>query len=234
MVSEDSSSQSNNTLHEFVTSNQFGSHGGYDAYSNSLPLTIHSLSERMSRSIDIVRPDVGPDRHLIDLVGKSSNEASSHHHSQRLSLSLGSSFPCGGERNLASSIMSPNFFMAMKEGCDMGFDYDGSNGYAAPSPNQSWFGTGTGFVAVLGNSKYLQPAQSLLQEMLTVGGEAIDRSNKKYIEKLGRKAPFRLSSKLKAELSAFESMAYDKNGDYVDLLKLIALLEEVQFFLGLK
>lgn len=206
MVSEDSSSNSN-ILREFVASNHFGSHSFDASYSNSLPLSIHSLSERMSRSIDIV---VGPDRHLIDLVGKS-NEASHHQHqsqsqsqSQRLSLSL------GGSSMMNSS--NPNFSF-------MGFDYDG-NGYAPPwSGNQS-------FVALLMNSKYLHPAQSLLEEMLSVGGEAIDRSNSKYTEKLGRKGPFRLSSKLKAELSTCE-LACDKHGDYVDLLKLIALLEEV-------
>lgn len=228
MVSEDSSSQSNhnnNILHEFVTSssfneNQFGSHH-FDAasYSASLPLSIHCLSERMSRSIDIVQED----RHLIDLLGKS-NEPSQQ--SQRLSLSLGS-HPCG--QSLNSSILNHGYLTALKEGCEMGLinDYtcDGS-GYL----NQSCLSqfTNQAFAAGIGNSKYLQPAQSLLQEMLSVGGENIDGSNKKYIEKLSRKGSFRLSSKLKAELSSCE-LVCEKHGDYVNLLKIIALLEEVSF-----
>lgn len=232
MVSEDSSSQSNNNniLHEFVTSSsfnesQFGSHH-FDAasYSPSLPLSIHCLSERMSRSIDIVQED----RHLIDLLGKS-NEPSQQ--SQRLSLSLGS-HPCG-QRSLNSSILNHGYLTALKEGCDMGFDRlindytcDGS-GYV----NQSCLSqfTNQAFAAGIGNSKYLQPAQSLLQEMLSVGGDNIDGSNKKYMEKLSRKlGSFRLSSKLRAELSSCE-LVCEKHGDYVNLLKLIALLEEVYF-----
>ncbi|KAG6408784.1 hypothetical protein SASPL_131807 [Salvia splendens] len=210
MVSEDSSS------HPFPH---------FDAYSSSLPQSIHSLSERMPRSIDI-----GPDRHLIDLLGKS-NEAS------RLSLSLGSE-PCGGERALNPSVMNPAaYLIAMKEGCEMGFDdfgCDGSVGYAAPSVNQSWCGNGNqnhnqnqSFVASIMSSKYLQPAQSLLQEMLSVGGEGVDTSNRRYMDRLSRRGAFRLSSKLKAELSSCE-LACEKHDDYVNLLELIALLEEVE------
>ncbi|XP_057766034.1 BEL1-like homeodomain protein 11 isoform X2 [Salvia miltiorrhiza] len=156
----------------------------------------------MSRSIDI-----GPDRHLIDLLGKS-NEAS-----QRLSLSLG-----GGERGLNMNPAAA-YLIAMKEGCDqMGFDdYD----YAAmnqPYGNQSFA------ASMMGSSKYLQAAQSLLQEMLSVGGEGVDTSSRRYMDRLSRR---RLSAKLKAELSSCELLC-EKHGEYVKLVKLIGLLEEVE------
>ncbi|KAH6795175.1 hypothetical protein C2S52_005652 [Perilla frutescens var. hirtella] len=150
----------------------------------------------MSRSIDIVRASNNPDPHLIDLLGKPSGL------SQKLSLSLGGgSIPCGGQR---AALL------------DHGYVINQSLEYNI-WPNQS-------FVASIGSSKYLQPAQSLLQEMLSV-----DRGDKQCMEtRLSRiRGPFRLSSKLKADLSSLESIC-EKHGDYVSLLKLIALLEEVE------
>ncbi|XP_042063808.1 BEL1-like homeodomain protein 11 [Salvia splendens] len=129
----------------------------------------------------------------------------------RLSLSLGS-VPFG-ER-----VMNPAaYLIAMKEGCGMGFD-------DFPQINQSWCGGGNpnqSFVASIGGSKYLQPAQSLLREMVSVGGEGVDASNRRFMDRLGRRGALRVSSKLKAELSGCELVCDD-------LLKLIGLLEEVE------
>ncbi|KAL1561058.1 BEL1-like homeodomain protein 11 [Salvia divinorum] len=130
----------------------------------------------------------------------------------RLSLSLGS-VPFG-ER-----VMNPaSYLIAMKEeGCGMGFD-------GFPSINQSWCGDGNpnqSFVASIGSSKYLQPAQSLLQEMVSVGGDGVHASNRRCMDRLGRRVAFRVSCKLKAELSSCELVC-------VNLLKLIGLLEEVE------
>ncbi|XP_042058058.1 BEL1-like homeodomain protein 11 [Salvia splendens] len=129
----------------------------------------------------------------------------------RLSLSLGS-VPFG-ER-----VMNPAaYLIAMKEDCGMGFD-------DFPSINQSLCGDGNpnqSFVASIGSSKYVQPAQSLLQEMVSVGGEGVDASNRRSMDRLSRRGALHASSKLKAELSGCELVC-------VDLLKLIGLLEEVE------
>ncbi|KAL8459041.1 hypothetical protein ACS0TY_036499 [Phlomoides rotata] len=177
MVSEDSSSYTTN--HHF------------DAYSESLPPSIRSLSDGSE-----------PDRHLIDLLGPSNGA------SQRLSLSLGGSVQRG--------LLNPS--------CAMGFDYCTSDGSANYSMNQSWSSYGAESIAV---SKYLQPAQSLLEEMLSIGGINV---NQKYSEKLcrnSRKGAFSLSSRIKAEISNAE-LLIEKHEDYVNLLKLIALLQEVE------
>ncbi|KAK4481447.1 hypothetical protein RD792_012341 [Penstemon davidsonii] len=83
-----------------------------------------------------------------------------------------------------------------------------------------------------GSSKYLKPAQSLLEEMVSVGSKDIDISNQKYVEKLShgsKKGYFGLSSELKAEFSNSNSeLLGEKHGTYVNLLKLLALLEEVE------
>ncbi|KAL0314648.1 UNVERIFIED_CONTAM: BEL1-like homeodomain protein 11 [Sesamum angustifolium] len=66
--------------------------------------------------------------------------------------------------------------------------------------------------------------------MVSVGGKDIDLSNQKYVEKLSRgsrKGSHGLSSELKAELSSGELLP-EKHGSYTNLIKLLALLEEVE------
>ncbi|KAI3460351.1 hypothetical protein Pfo_017014 [Paulownia fortunei] len=260
MVSEDSSSHSNNSIpHEFVassssTQNQFGNQH-FDAYgtdsvsnspySQSLPLSIRCLGESMSRSVDFVHTpqpsdecDINQDKRLMDLLG-TSNEAA--HRSRRLSLSLGS-VPCR-QKPLNSNVLNPGYLSsgaAAKEACNVGFDrvindytFDGSAfAPSSASLNQSWLTSyeTESFAAAIGSSKYLQPTQSLLEEMLSIGGKDIDTINQKYMEKLSRgsrRGSFSLSSKLKAEFSNSELLC-EKHANYINLLKLIALLEEVE------
>ncbi|KAI3464908.1 hypothetical protein Pfo_021571 [Paulownia fortunei] len=254
MVSEDSPSNSNSSiLHQFIISNsianqnQFGNQHfdayGTDSVSNSpyphsLPLSIQCLGDRMSRSVDLVHAphlsdesDISHDRRLMDLLG-TSNEAA--HPAQRLSLSLGS-VPCR-QRPLNSSLLNHGYLIsgeATRESCNTGLDrvindYSFAGNAFAPSAaslNQSCstsYGTES-FAAAIGSSKYLKPAQSILQEMVSIGGKEIDASNQKYVEKLShgsRKGSYGLSSELKAEFSNSEL--------YINLLKLLALLEEVE------
>ncbi|KAL0360635.1 UNVERIFIED_CONTAM: BEL1-like homeodomain protein 11 [Sesamum radiatum] len=259
MVSEDSPSNSNSSiLHQFIIStsitnqNHFGNqhfdaYGATDSVSNSpyphsLPLSIQFLGDRISRSVDLVHhapqlsddSDIGHDRRLMDLLGRSTEAAQP---AQRLSLSLGS-VPCR-QRPLNSSLLNPSYLIsgeAARESCNLGIDRvinDYSfTGTAFTSLNQSCstsYGTES-FAAAIGSSKYLKPAQSILEEMVSVGGKDIDLSNQKYVEKLSRgsrKGSHGLSSELKAELSNGELLP-EKHGNYTNLIKLLALLEEVE------
>ncbi|KAL0325773.1 UNVERIFIED_CONTAM: BEL1-like homeodomain protein 11 [Sesamum radiatum] len=195
MVSEDSPSNSNSSiLHQFIIStsianqNHFGNqhfdaYGTTDSVSNSpyphsLPLSIQFLGDRISRSVDLVHhapqlsddSDIGHDRRLMDLLGRSTEAAQP---AQRLSLSLGS-VPCR-QRPLNSSLLNPSYLIsgeAARESCNLGIDRvinDYSfTGTAFTSLNQSCstsYGTES-FAAAIGSSKYLKPAQSILEEMV--------------------------------------------------------------------
>ncbi|KAG8377843.1 hypothetical protein BUALT_Bualt08G0075700 [Buddleja alternifolia] len=210
MVSEDSPSNSHSNssiMHQFIAhQNQFGNQhfGAYgtNSVSNNTPYP-HSLP------LDLVHgpqpsdeSDISHDSRLIDLLGRS-NDA------QRLSLSLGS-VPCN-QRPLNPSLFNP--------GLERVIDYS----FAGNAFNH-------GPESLIASSKYLKPAQSLLEEMVRVGGKDIDISNEKYVEKLSggsRKGPFGLSPGLKSELSNSELLS-DKHETYINLLKLLALLEEVE------
>lgn len=84
--------------------------------------------------------------------------------------------------------------------------------------------------AVIGNSRYLKPAQSLLEEIVCVGGKSVDISTEKNVGKMyggGRRGSMSLSSELKAELCCNGLMSADKNEFQEKIANLITLLEEV-------
>lgn len=260
MVSQDSpSNSSSNILHQFIVSNSIASQNelrnqhfdpysvdsiGNGPYPQSLGLlpNIYSFDERMSRSTDFVHAPqltdearIDRDRRLIDLLGPSTEVSQQ---ARRLSLSLGSEH--SRQRSLNSSnFISPGYMIsgeAARESCNMGLDRMANDfsftGNAFSPINQSCstsYGTES-FAAAIGSSKYLKPAQSLLEEMVSVGGKDIDLSNQKYVEKLSRgckEGSFGLSFELKAELSNNE-LLIEKHETYLNLVKLIALLEEVE------
>lgn len=260
MVSQDSPSNTNSSiLHQFISSNSIASqnqfrnqhfdpyavdsigNGPYPQSLGSMP-NIYSFDERMSRSTDVRAPQlidearIDRDRRLIDLLGRSTEVSQQ---AQRLSLSLGSEHSRQSSLN-SSNFLSPGYMIseeAGRESCNTGLDrmaHDFSFSGNAFSPiNQSCstsYGTES-IAATIGSSKYLKPAQSLLEEMVNVGGKDIDLSNQKYVEKLSRgckKDSFGLSFELKAELSNNE-LLIEKHETYLNLVKLIALLEEVDF-----
>ncbi|GFP95148.1 bel1-like homeodomain protein 11 [Phtheirospermum japonicum] len=204
MVSEDSQSNSS-IMHQFIISNQtqFPNHqfdpyqsdsiSNNTPYPHSLPLTLQEDSH---------------ERRLMDLLGTSNDVASNP--PQRLSLSLGS-VPCGQSR-----LFNPAGYL------NPGLDYS----FAPFNNNHHHQSCSTSYgnePLVIGSSRYLKPAQSLLQEMVSVGGSDIDASNQKYVEKLsraGKKGSYGLSSDLKAEFTDSEL--------YMCLLKLLAMLEELE------
>ncbi|XP_042939113.1 BEL1-like homeodomain protein 11 isoform X1 [Carya illinoinensis] len=213
--------------------------------------SIQSLGERMSRSIDLVQAstvgeesEISHTRHFMDLLG-AANET--NHQAQRLSLSLGSHVLVPSvqyrQRSLSSDLLSPSYLMSgeeSREACNPGMEHV-SNGYSfmgsafassSTSLNRTCptsYGTES-FAAVIRNSIYLRPAQSLLNEIVDVSGKAIDISNEKYISKLsrgGRLGALGLSSELKAELYSNGLLSAEKQELQVKIAKLISLLEEV-------
>lgn len=234
MVSEDSPSDSNSSIvHQFIISNsiseqnQFANQNfdayGTDSVSNipyaqSLPLSIQCLGERISRSVDLHNSQLSDESdashrtRLMDLLG-ASNEAA--HQAQRISLSLGS-----GYLNTPFDRMITDYSFVR-------------NGFSPSSGSQNLscsISHGTeSFSAAVGISKYLKPAQSLLEEMVGVGSKDIDVSDQIYVEKLSHgslKGSLGLASEIKAEFFINELLS-EKHGTFVSLLKLLALLDEV-------
>ncbi|KAL3514683.1 hypothetical protein ACH5RR_027400 [Cinchona calisaya] len=233
MVSQDSPSNPNTSiLHQFIISsqNQFGGEH-FDAYANGLSSgntydslgsmpSLQSIGERIPRSIDILnapqmtddQSNINHTRHLMDLPG-ASNEASCH--SQRLSLSLGrqrawnsaliNSYSIGGSVFAASSTSANHQSSSISYGTEA-------------------------FAVAISNSKYLKPAQWLLDEMVRVGSKAIDLSNEKYARRLScdsKRGSLKLRSELNLEFNNNELFS-EKHELHAKLLKLIALLEEVE------
>ncbi|GMN35618.1 hypothetical protein TIFTF001_005416 [Ficus carica] len=84
---------------------------------------------------------------------------------------------------------------------------------------------------VVGQSRYLRPTQTLLEEIVNLGGRAVDLSNEKYISKLfrgSRRGSLTLSSELKAEFCNSGVMSVEKQECHIKIAKLISLLEEVE------
>lgn len=236
MVSKDSPpNPASNMLHQFIISDSitaqnlanhhFDTYGSALRGNNILPHSfgvlpsIQSLGERISRSMDLVHvhapavaeesSEISHTRHLMDLLG-ASNETNDQ--SQRLSLSLGSHMlvPSGHYNQ------SPNYLFygdEAREVCNPGVDQHVTESFAY----------------AVGNSRFLRPAQSLLEEVVNVG-KNIDMSDERYISKLyhgSRRGGLRLSSELKAEMCNTGTLSAEKQELHLRIAKLISLLEEV-------
>lgn len=179
-------------------------------------------------------------RHLMDLLG-AANQSNHHHQTQGLSLSLGShmlvSPPSSDEyrhRPLNPGLMNPNYFMPQETTTDYFFSGgNGGGGAFAPSsaslnrsPSTSY--GAESFAAVIGSSRYLKPAKSLLKDLVDVGGSVVDRINEKLFHGSGAGART-LSLELKAELRNNGHLLADKHEHQVKFAKLISLLDEVGF-----
>ncbi|XP_060194475.1 BEL1-like homeodomain protein 11 [Lycium barbarum] len=229
MVSKDSPPPSHSSiLHQFINSDsitgQIGSQH-FDIYQSGLS---SNPSTYQPHGVFVNPPnhfttdsDVNHSRHLMDLLGASHD--ANQQQVQRLSLSLGShslvsSLACR-ERSLSSSFTNPSYISQELDQRNNEFSF------SASAMNQS-----LSFVSAIGNSKYLKPAQSLLEELVCIGGKSIDLSNEKFIRRLSRnskKGSLSLRAMLKAEIPTNELFS-ERHELYVKIMKLIALLEEVE------
>lgn len=226
-----------------------------NVYSQPFHHNIQQLSSQAS--------EMSHTRHLMDLLG-AANDNNNHQTQQGLSLSLGSHMlvvPTSDEyrnRSLNQGLMiNPTYFMSgqeqTREPCNnqpvvennnLTSDYfygSGGSFGSGGSSNNSLLNRSTStsygnesFGSVIGNSRYLKPVQSLLEDLVDVGGNVIDRMNEKYAEKLfhaSRTGARTLSSELKAELRIHGHLLADKHEHQVKIAKLISLLDEVSILL---
>ncbi|XP_004238268.2 BEL1-like homeodomain protein 11 [Solanum lycopersicum] len=232
MVSKESPPPSHSSiLHQFINSDsimtsQIGSQH-FDMYQSDTT-TAYQPHGGLSRSIEFVNHpdfttdshDVNHSRHLMDLLG-ASHDANTNQQAQRLSLSLGS-------HSLVSTFTNNPSYMNQ--------EIDQRNNefsFSAAAMNQSFSNVcGTeSFVSAIGNSKYLKPTQSLLEELVCIGGKTIDSSNEKFIRRLSRnskKGSLSLRAMLKGEIPPSNELFNERHELYVKIMKLIALLEEVE------
>ncbi|XP_022766510.1 BEL1-like homeodomain protein 11 [Durio zibethinus] len=260
MVSRDSPpNPTSSMLHQFIVSdsinsqNQFGSQhfdaygsalrGNHNTFPQSLGLlpSIHSLGERMSRSMDLLpapivteESEISQTRHLMDLLGAANK---TNHQTQRLSLSLGSHM-LGPSLN--SNIASSSYLLSGAEdrevynpGVEHISDYSFTGNTFASASNSLHRSCSTtygeeSFATAIGNSRYLRPTQSLLDEVVNVGSKKIEENffGKLYLGDRGGWS--RLSSELRAEFCSNEILLPEKQELQIRLAKLIGLLEEVE------
>ncbi|KAL8098484.1 BEL1-like homeodomain protein 11 [Apium graveolens] len=248
-----------NTLHQFLnpdsisnqtqTENQhldaFGADLIGNAYHHSMrPLpNIQTLGKRMSRSVDLLQvpplaneSEINYTRQLPNLFDQTPNESSAH--TQKLSLSLGSLMLLPPaqyrQRPSTSDIMSPTYSCnpAMDHGSNVYSISDSSFASSLPSHHQissNFYGTESYMIAV-GESKYLKPTQSLLEEAISVGGKLVQVSNEEYIKKLSptdKKGSLGVSSELRSDLLN-NVLSSQKPQLEAKLSKLISLLKEVE------
>ncbi|KAL6982737.1 hypothetical protein U1Q18_016127 [Sarracenia purpurea var. burkii] len=238
--------------------NDLRSGGAFPPPSHGVLSSIQSLGERMSRSLDLVQPPhpavteespISHSRHLMDLLG-ASNETNHHHQPQRLSLSLSSDMLVPSvqfrPRSMNSNLVGPSYFISVgeedqRESCIPRMDQRVTDEYsfvgspfASSStslnpPCSASYGTES-FAIAVANSRYLKPAQFLLEEIVSVGGKAVELRNEKYVRRLSRnsrRGSLGLCAELKAELSS-NGLSGEKHELQIQIVKLISLLEEVE------
>ncbi|XP_062101038.1 BEL1-like homeodomain protein 11 [Humulus lupulus] len=221
---------------------------------------IQSLGERMSRSIDLVQaPTTAEDsqlshtRRLMDLLGASND---TNYQAQRLSLSLGSHMLVPSveyrQRSFNSDLLTSSYLVSgeeeAREACNPpglehvndSYPFSGSSlASSSASLNRSYstlYGAES-LATVISQSRYLKPTQSLLDEIVSVGGKAVEISNEKYVDKLlrghrrgggGGGRGLSLSSELRAEFCNSGVVSAEKQESQVKMTKLISLLEDVE------
>lgn len=235
----------------------FNGYGSDLRDSNTFPQSLglmpstHSHGERMSRSIDLVQApsmeqdsEVSHTRHLMDLLGAAN---ATNHQPQGLSLSLGPHMLASQvqyrQRSTNSDFVSPSYLFPeeyARKDCNPGFEQVNNhysytcNAFASSSTVQSRssstsYGTESFSVAIK-KSRYLKPAQVLLEETVSVNAKAAGINNEKLVGKLfssRRRGALGLCSELKAELCCNGFIPADRHELQVKFTKLVALLDEV-------
>uniref|UniRef100_A0A7N0V274 Homeobox domain-containing protein n=1 Tax=Kalanchoe fedtschenkoi TaxID=63787 RepID=A0A7N0V274_KALFE len=194
--------------------------------------SIQSLGERMSRSIDLVRPptmaedsEISHTRHLVDLLGTNTPETG--HPAQRLSLSLGSQMLLSQsqyrQRSYNHDLVSPHYSISSEEGREGGY----SPGAAGQASDHFAYSPSS-LVNTVRGSKYLKAVQSLLQEVVNTSDyEAGWDDYGKKLSVRGRRAA-RLSSELSTEMCSNGFLSDEKQELHLKFAKLVSLLEEVE------
>ncbi|XP_057731721.1 BEL1-like homeodomain protein 11 [Arachis stenosperma] len=189
-------------------------------------------------------------RHLMDLLGAAANESNHHHHNhhqrrpQGLSLSLGShmivpshdEYSRHNSRSFVNGFMNPNNYFipaqdsrAVENNLTSDYYFNSATTTTTFASSSASFGSES-FAALIGNSRYLKPVQSLLEDLVDVGGNVVDRINDKYVEKLfhgGRNSSRTLSSQFRNNINT-GVLSAEKQEHQIKIAKLISLLDEVE------
>ncbi|KAF9619367.1 hypothetical protein IFM89_006554 [Coptis chinensis] len=242
MVSQESSMEPNSSsVHPFIfpntiaNRNNFGEHDYPVLHSNRIdrnPLpqsqgmlpSIQSLERRFSRSVELLQPpSLSEDsqnctrRNFVNPL-EASNETD--YQRQRLSLSLGSHPPfhvlVQSHASHAQHLRDNDSFTS------------NANASTSISQNQSCSTSYEIFAAVIGNSKFLNPAQSLLEEGVSVGGKSIDLSSDKSIVQRIRNAHGRGAPGVSAQLQAELCSDRFSPDTQTRITKLVFLLDELE------
>ncbi|GLT92063.1 hypothetical protein SLE2022_099220 [Rubroshorea leprosula] len=195
--------------------------------SSSLGLlpAIHAPGETMSRSKDLLPVSAVAEEQLMMDLPEAANE-SGDHHTQRLSLALGSrnlvppaSFMQG---SLNSNVSSPTYLITGedREVCNPVLRHIPDYYSLAASTNQP-------FATAIVSSRYLKASQSLLEEIVSVDSRDVEENFPEVLF-LGGKRGFRFSSEFKAEFCSNEMLLPEKQELHIKMAKLISLLEEVE------
>ncbi|OVA06194.1 Homeobox domain [Macleaya cordata] len=245
MVSQDSSSDPNSSiLHQFIISDTISNRTHFEdhnitrsqsdgrnrnLYSQSPGLlpTIESLGQQMSRSVELAQvPTISEYPQNFSRQQFLETAKESDHHGQRLSLSLSSHLPSNAlihssqytERCLQQDFISSNYLMAEEEvrsqnqSCSTSFERES-------------------FPTIVGNSRFLKPAQSLLEEVVTLGGKEIDLSSDKSIQRLTRNRRQGTLGNFLELRSGLCNNGFSSSMEQelqMKITKLIALLDEVE------
>lgn len=241
-MGDQDSPPTSNTLHQFLNLDSISNQTRYenpslDAFAADLrgnayqhfirPLpSTQTFGQRMSSSIDLLQihqttnePELNRSRQLPNLV-ETSNETGVP--AQKLSLSLGSWMQRPLTSNLVNSIYSCNPEYSITDSC---FPSSSASQYQLSS---NYYATESYMISI-GNSKYLKPAQALLEATVTVGEKSVYLSNETNIRKLSptdKKGSLGLCSELSSELFN-TGLSLEKQELEAKLSKLISLLEEV-------
>ncbi|XP_043710785.1 BEL1-like homeodomain protein 11 [Telopea speciosissima] len=221
--------------------------------------SIQLLGERISRSIDLVQdPTLTEDsetcdrRHLMmNLLGVAKD--TDHHQSRRLSLTLGSHLQSTTRvPSLHSRIGSVRSWLPnvsreeVKETCLPGGEcmienYSFVDNFSAlTSTSASRYRSCStsyeleSFATIVGCSRYLKPAQSLLEEVVNVGAKDVDFSSDqpfRLLTRNGRRGgALGISTELQGERycnGGSSSTTAEEHELQIRIVKLIALLDEV-------
>ncbi|XP_042516898.1 BEL1-like homeodomain protein 11 [Macadamia integrifolia] len=176
-----------------------------------LPI-IQLLGERISRSIDLVQDltfteesETCHRRHLMNLLGVAND--TDHQQCRRLSLTLGS--------HLRSPTRVPSTLTSTSS-----LRYQSCSTSYGPES----------FATIVGCSRYLKPAQTLLEEVVNVGAKDLESSSDqpfRWLTRNGRRGALDASTEFQGEQYCNGSSTPEEHELKIRIVKLIALLDEV-------
>ncbi|MCL7045909.1 hypothetical protein MKW94_007700 [Papaver nudicaule] len=251
MVSQNSSPDPNSSnFHQFIISNRahFEDHEMNGPHSTNrnmfsqsfgvLP-SIESLRQQMSRSVELAHhqvPTMPNGSHhnnfnRVHLTNQFETSKELDHQGQRLSLSLGSHIPSNGL--MSTSDQYTQRYLQQQDFMNSNYVMADQVDHIRTLQNQSNCSTSferESYAALIGSSRYLKPAQSLLEEFVTVGGKEIDLSSDKSIQRLTRNRRQGVGSflELRSSLCSRTFSSSMEQELQMKITKLIALLDEVE------